>query len=102
MRSFLLAVVALALLASPASAAVIEIDDHFCGCDGSSGDEDTRGLIVRAAPGELNRISVRVMPRGVVIDDLGAPLTGACRPASAGGVLPRPVRRRRAAARRRR
>ena len=85
MRSLLLAVVGLALLASPASAAVIEIEDHFCGCDGSSGDEDSRGLIVRAAPGELNRISVREMPRGVVIEDLGAPLTGACRPASSGG-----------------
>ena len=85
MRPFLLAVVALALFASPASAAVIEIEDHFCGCDPSSGDEDTRGLIVRAAPGELNRISVRVAPRGVVVEDLGAPLTGACRPASSGG-----------------
>jgi len=85
MRSFLLAVVALALIASPASAAVIEIEEHFCGCDPSSGDEDTRGLIVRAAPGELNRISLRVAPRGVVIEDLDAALTGACRPASSGG-----------------
>jgi hypothetical protein len=85
MRPFLLAVVALALFASPASAAVIEIEDHFCGCDPSSGDEDTRGLILRAAPGELNRISVRVAPRGVVVEDLGAPLTGACRRASSGG-----------------
>ena len=85
MRSLLLALVALALLASPASAAVIEIEDHFCGCDPSSGDEDTRGLIVRAAPGELNRISVRVSRRGVVINDLGAGLTGRCRPASSGG-----------------
>jgi hypothetical protein len=40
---------------------------------------------VRAAPGELNRITVRRSPRGVVIEDLGAPLTGACRPASSGG-----------------
>ena len=84
MRSFLLTVVALALFASPASAAVIEIEDHFCGCDGSSGEEDTRGLIVRAAPGELNRISVTVATGGVVIEDLGAPLTGACEPASGG------------------
>jgi hypothetical protein len=85
MRAFLLAVVTLALFASPASAAVIEIEEHFCGFDPSSGDEDTRGLVVRAAPGELNRVSVRVTPRGVVIGDLGAPLTGACRPASSGG-----------------
>jgi hypothetical protein len=84
MRSFLLAVVALGLFASPASAAVIEIEDHFCGCDPSSGDEDTRGLIVRAAPGELNRISVTLATGGVVIEDLGAPLTGACQPASSG------------------
>jgi hypothetical protein len=85
MRSFLLAVVALTLFASPASAAVIEIEDHFCGCDPSSGDEDTRGLVVRAAPGELNRMTIRLSPRGVVIQDLGAPLTGACRSASSGG-----------------
>jgi hypothetical protein len=85
MRSLLLALVALALLASPASAAVIEIEDHFCGCDPSSGDVDTRGLVVRAAPGEVNRMSIRSSPRGVVIDDLGAALTGACRPASSGG-----------------
>jgi hypothetical protein len=43
MRSLLLALVALALLATPASAAVIEIEDHFCGCDGSSGETDTVG-----------------------------------------------------------
>jgi hypothetical protein len=49
MRSLLLALVALALLATPASAAVIELEDHFCGCDGSSGETDTVGLIVRAA-----------------------------------------------------
>jgi hypothetical protein len=85
MRSLALALVGLALSAGPASAAVIEFEDHFCGCDGSSGDEDTRGIIVRAAPGEANRMSIRVAPRGVVIEDLGAPLTGACRPASSGG-----------------
>ena len=46
---------------------------------------DTRGLVVRAAPGEVNRMSIRSSARGVVIDDLGAALTGACRPASSGG-----------------
>jgi hypothetical protein len=38
MRSFLLAVAALVVFATPASAAVIEIEDHFCGGDPSSGD----------------------------------------------------------------
>jgi hypothetical protein len=84
MRSLLLALVALALLATPASAAVIEIEDHFCGCDGSSGETDTVGLIVRAAPGEVNVITVRRSPRGIVITD-NVPLTGSCRPASTGG-----------------
>ena len=85
MRAIGLALVALALSASPAHAAVLEIRDNFCGCDGSSGDEDTRTLIVRAAPGEVNRMSVRQMPRGVLVEDSGAPLTGACRPSGSGG-----------------
>ena len=78
MRAIGLAILALALFAPTASAAVIEIEDRFCGCDGSSGDEDTKELIVRAAPGEPNRISVRVEPGRVVIEDSGAPLTGSC------------------------
>ncbi len=82
MRAIGLAIVALALFAPSASAAVIEIDEVFCGCDGSSGDEDTRELIVRAAPGELNAISVHTEPDGVVIEDSGAPLTGSCEPVS--------------------
>ena len=85
MRAIGLALVALALSASPASAAVLEIRDNFCGCDGSSGDEDTRTLIVRAAPGEVNRMSVRQMPQGVLVEDAGGPLTGACRVSSSGG-----------------
>jgi hypothetical protein len=85
MRSFGLAIVALALFASPASAAVIELKDHFCGCDGSSGDEDTVGIIVRAGSGEANLITVMPSPRGIVISDTGAPLTGRCRPARSGG-----------------
>jgi hypothetical protein len=84
MRAIGLAIVALALFAPSASAAVIEIDDVFCGCDGSSGDEDTHTIIVRAEPGELNRISVHVEPGGVVIEDLGAPLTGSCEAVSSG------------------
>ena len=80
-----------------ASAAVIEIHEIFCGCDGSSGDEDTRELIVTAAPGELNRISVHKEPGGVVVEDLGAPLTGALRAGEPRKAhLPRPVHRHRA------
>jgi hypothetical protein len=85
MRSLGLALLALAFTASPATAAVIEFEDHFCGCDGSSGDTDTIGIIVRAAPGELNRMTVRQMPRGILIQDDGAPLTGRCRPSPSGG-----------------
>ena len=88
MRSFavaLVALVALALTATPASAAAIEFEDHFCGCDGSSGDEDTRGIIVRAEPGEANSMSVQNRPRGILIEDTGAPLTGRCRLSSSGG-----------------
>jgi hypothetical protein len=86
MRAIGLAIVALslALFAPPASAAVVEIEDVFCGCDPSSGDEDTQSIIVRAAPGELNAISVHTEPGGVVIEDSGAPLTGSCEPASPG------------------
>jgi hypothetical protein len=85
MRSLGLALLALAFTASPATAAVIEFEDHFCGCDGSSGDTDTIGIIVRAAPGELNRMTVRQMPRGILIQDDGVPLTGRCRPSPSGG-----------------
>jgi Ca2+-binding RTX toxin-like protein len=85
MRSLGLALVALSFSASPAAAAVIEFEDHFCNCDGSSGDTDTIGIIVRAAPGEPNRMTVRQMPRGILIQDEGAPLTGRCRPSSSGG-----------------
>jgi hypothetical protein len=85
MRSVVLALTALALFAPSASAAVIEIEEHFCGCDGSSGEEDTRGIVVRAAAGEVNIMAVRRVPRGIVIEDLGAPLGGDCRAAQTGG-----------------
>jgi Ca2+-binding RTX toxin-like protein len=85
MRLLGLALLVLALSASPASAAVISIEEHSCGCDPSSGDEDTRFLIVTAQPGEHNAIAVQQLPRGVVVRDDGAPLTGACRPANSGG-----------------
>jgi Ca2+-binding RTX toxin-like protein len=80
MRTLGLALLALAFTASPASAAVIDVEEHFCGCDGSSGDEDTATLVVTAAPGEHNVMSVERSPRGIVIKDAGAPLTGRCRP----------------------
>jgi Ca2+-binding RTX toxin-like protein len=85
MRSLGLALLVLALSASPASAAVISIEDHFCGCDGSSGDEDTHFVVVTAQTGEHNAITVEQRPRGVLVTDSGAPLTGACRPANTGG-----------------
>ena len=84
MRAIGLAILALALFAPSASAAVIEVEDHFCGCDGSSGDVDTHYVVVRAAPGELNAISVQKEPGAVVIEDSGAPLTGSCEPAGPG------------------
>jgi hypothetical protein len=84
MRSLGLAFLVLAFGASPASAAVIDIEEHFCGCDPSSGDEDTRTLLVTGAPGEQNVISVERSPRGIVVKDAGAPLTGRCRPTLSG------------------
>ena len=84
MRAIGLAIVALALFAPQASAATIEIDEIFCGCDPSSGDVDTKTLIVTAAPGELNRISVQEESDDIVVEDLGAPLTGSCEEASPG------------------
>jgi hypothetical protein len=85
MRFLGLALLVLAFTASPASAAVIEIEENFCGCDPSSGDEDTRSIIVTAQPGEQNAIAVERLPRGIRIRDDGALLTGACRPAGSGG-----------------
>jgi hypothetical protein len=85
MRSVGLALLVLAFMASPARAAVIEIENHFCGCDGSSGETDTRGIVVRANAGETNLVTVRRVPRGIVIEDAGAPLTGRCRTALSGG-----------------
>jgi Ca2+-binding RTX toxin-like protein len=79
MRPLGLALLALALMASPASAAVIDIEEHFCGCDPSSGDEDTRLIVVTAAPGERNVVTVERTRRGIVIRDAGAPLSGRCR-----------------------
>lgn len=85
MRPFVLALLVLALSASPASAAVLSVEEYFCRCDPSSGDEDTLSITVAAQPGERNLVTVGKLPRGVLIKDDGAPLTGECRPANDGG-----------------
>jgi hypothetical protein len=84
MRPFVLALLVLAITASPASAVVVSVEEHFCGCDPSSGDEDTLSITVAAQPGERNLVTVQKLPRGVLIKDDGAPLTGECRPANDG------------------
>jgi len=55
MRSLALALLALALTASPATAAVIEFDDRSSPED----NEPTIAIVVRAVPGETNRMTVR-------------------------------------------
>ena len=80
MRSLALALLALALTASPATAAVIEFDDRS-----SPEDNDPNiAIVVRAAPGETNVMTVRLAPGGIVIEDTGAPLTGECEPSGSG------------------
>ena len=75
---------AMGLLASPAAATTIRFEYEDCGCDPSSGDEGTTTMIVRAGPGERNEIAVRSRPRGYLVEDRGAPLSG-CRPSRRGG-----------------
>ena len=84
MRAIGLAIVALALFAPSASAATVKLNVIFCGCDGSSGDVDILNIDVTAAPGEHNAVTVERSPRGIVIKDAGAPLTGDCRPTRSG------------------
>ena len=84
MRAIGLAIVALALFAPSASAATVKLNVIFCGCDGSSGDVDILNIGVTAAPGEPNAVTVERSPRGIVIRDAGAPLTGDCRPTRSG------------------
>src|SRR5829696_5722880 len=80
MRLLALALLALALTATPASAAVIEFDDRS-----SPEDNDPNiAIVVRAAPGETNLMTVRLAPGGIVIEDTGAPLTGECEPSGTG------------------
>ena len=80
MRSAALALVALALTASPASAAGIELEDRSSPED----NDPTIAIVVRAAPGETNLMTVRLAPGGIVIEDTGAPLTGECEPSGTG------------------
>jgi Ca2+-binding RTX toxin-like protein len=80
MRSLGLAIAVLALAPSAATAAVIEFDDRSSPED----EEQTFAIIVRAAPGETNAITVRRVPGGIVVEDAGAPLTGECSPQAGG------------------
>ena len=80
MRSLALALLVLALSATRASAAVIEFEDRSAPED----DEPTIAIVVRAAPGEVNAMTVRLSPGGIVIEDTGAPLTGECEPSGSG------------------
>src|SRR5688572_12893408 len=82
MRSLALALLALALGGAPASAAVIEFQDRSSPED----NEPTIAIVVRAAPGETNVMTVRSAPGGIVIEDTGAPLTGECEPSGTGRV----------------
>jgi hypothetical protein len=91
MRRLLLALLALLVLAPAASAAEVKLEYHFCGCDPSSGDEDTTTLVVRAAPGEANRLSISAGPSGVLVEDAGPELTGECRPVGSRGRFCQPV-----------
>lgn len=80
MRSLGLALLALALSSSPASAAVIQFEDRSSPEDNSP----NIAIVVRAAPGETNVMTVRSLPGGIVIEDSGAPLTGECEPSGGG------------------
>jgi hypothetical protein len=80
MRSLGLAILVLALGAPPAGAAVIEFDDRSSPED----NEQTFAIVIRAAPGETNAMTVRGVPGGILIEDTGAPLTGECTPQGGG------------------
>jgi len=80
MRSLALALLALAFSASPAPAAVIELDDRSSPEDSNP----TFAIVVRAAPGETNAITVRSVSGGIMVEDTGASLTGECTPQGAG------------------
>ncbi len=78
-RSLGLALLALAFTASPASAAVIDIEEHFCGCDPSSGDEDTFTVVVTAAAGEHNVLATTRTRRDDGLDTVTVAPARQCR-----------------------
>jgi Ca2+-binding RTX toxin-like protein len=80
MRPIILALIALAAGASPASAAVVQLEDRSSPEDNTP----TTAIVVSAKPGETNLITVRQVPGGIAIDDAGAPLTGACQATATG------------------
>jgi hypothetical protein len=80
MRSFALALLIVAFSASPASAAVIELDDRSSPEDNSP----NIAIVVRAGPGETNDVTVTRVSAGIMIVDTGAPLSGECEPSGAG------------------
>jgi Ca2+-binding RTX toxin-like protein len=82
MRPIILALIALAAGASPASAAVVTFDDRSSPEDNSP----SIAIVVSAKPGETNRITVRQVQGGIAIDDAGAPLTGHCQPTATGRI----------------
>jgi Ca2+-binding RTX toxin-like protein len=82
MRPIILALIALAAGASPASAAVITFDDRSSPEDNTP----TIAIVVSAKPGETNRITVHQVPGGIAIDDAGAPLTGQCEATATGRI----------------
>jgi hypothetical protein len=84
MRVPLATLLAMGLLASPAAATTIRFEYEDCGCDPSSGDEGATTMIVRAGPGERNEITVRSRPRGTLVEDRGASVSG-CRAGRRGG-----------------
>ena len=103
MRSLALALLALAFSASPAVRGGDRDRRPLRGCDGSSDESDTRELVVRAAPGETNVITVT---RGAARDrDRGhgrAAHGRAAAPQRRRPLLPRALRRRGRLPRRRR
>ena len=80
MRTLGLALLLVAFGASPASAAVIQLEDRSSPEDS----EPTIAVVVRAAPGETNAMTVTRSAGGIMIADSGAPLTGECQPSGSG------------------
>jgi hypothetical protein len=84
MRTLGLALLLVASTPSPAGAAVIEFDDRSSPED----NEPTIAIVVRAAPGETNAMTVTRSAGGIMIEDSGAPLMGECQPSGSGRFCP--------------